>query len=198
LRQPQQSYPYYRTDSHWRQEKLFPVADTLAAGMGFDLDHESYTGEGFDRFYGVYYGQSALNIKPDEMIWLVSDTTKNAVVNNMEKPGQRFPVYDLSQLDTVDPYSLFMCGPSAIVTARNPGNASGRKLILFRDSFASALSPLLLDAYSEITLIDLRYVQPDALGQMVDFTGQDVLFMYSAGLFNTSDSVRGVSEPPAS
>jgi hypothetical protein len=199
---------YYKTDAHWRQEKLFPVVDTLAAEMGFQPNHKPFTEESFDAFYGVYYGQSALNIAPDRMIWLVSETTENAIVDNIEKPGEVFPVYDLSQLTAVDPYSIFMCGPAAIVSAQSGSGPqrmssssgeedeyppTGRHLIMFRDSFASALSPLLLDAYSTVTLIDLRYVQPDMLGQFVDFSGADVLFIYSAGLFNTSDSVRGPS-----
>lgn len=185
---------YFRTDSHWRQEKLFPVAETLASAMGVELNHKPFTEERFDAFYGVFYGQSALDIEPDNMIWLVSDTTKNAVVTNTEKGNQRFSVYDLSQLGEVDPYSIFMCGPAAVVTAQNPDNTSGRELIVFRDSFASSLTPLLIDAYSSITLIDLRYINPDMAGQMIDFTGADVLFIYSAGLFNAGDSVGGVSE----
>ena len=185
---------YFRTDVHWRQEMLQPVAGTLVAAMGADLNHKPFSEERFDAFFGVYYGQSALNIEPDSLVWLVSDTTKNAIVTNIEKPGQQFPVYDLSQLNAVDPYSIFMCGPTALVTAVNPDNDSGHRLVMFRDSFASALSPLLLDAYSEITLVDLRYINPDALGDILDFSNADVLFIYSGGLFNTSDSVRGVSE----
>jgi hypothetical protein len=183
---------YYRTDSHWRQEKLFPVAERLAGAMDFQIPgSEAYTPHSFDRFFGVYYGQSALLIEPDELIWLVSDTTRRAVVTSIEAPGRRLPVYDVTQLGAVDPYSIFMSGPTAVVTAQNPGNISGRRLILFRDSFASALSPLLLDAYSEIILIDLRYIQPDMLGPLIDFAGADVLFIYSAGLYNNSSPVRG-------
>ena len=185
---------YFRTDIHWRQEMLLPVSGTLAAEMGVEINNKPFSEEHFDAFFGAYYGQSALNIEPDSLVWLVSDTTKNAIITNIEKPGQQFPMYDLSQLGAVDPYSIFMCGPTAIVTAVNPDNVSGRKLIMFRDSFASALAPLLLDAYSEITLVDLRYINPDVLGDVLDFSGADILFIYSGGLFNTSDSVRGVSE----
>jgi hypothetical protein len=85
-----------------------------------------------------------------------------------------------------------MCGPAAVVTARNPANTSGRRLIIFRDSFASALSPLLLDAYSEIKKIDLRYIRPGLLGEAADFSGADILFIYSAGFFNNSSSVRWI------
>ena len=181
---------YFRTDSHWKQERLGGVADALAKGMGFTLDPEPYTAERFDPFYGVYYGRSALNTEPDELVWLVSETTENAVVTSIEKPGETIPVYDLTQLGSMDSYSMFMGGPAAIVTAQNPQNGSGRGLILFRDSYAASLSPLLLDSYSTITLIDLRYISPEMVGGFVEFSGQDVLFIYAAAIFNTSDSVR--------
>jgi len=186
-------FDYFRTDSHWRQERLGDVALALAKGMSFELAPEPYTKESFDRFYGVYYGQSALNIDPDELVWLVNDTTRNTIVTSAEKPGEILPVYDLLQLDSVDPYSLFMCGPAALVTAENPANDSGRELIIFRDSYASSLAPLLLSAYSRITMIDLRYMTPDQIGQFVEYLDQDVLFIYSATLFNTSDSIRSGS-----
>ncbi|MDR0326331.1 MAG: hypothetical protein LBI19_09585 [Oscillospiraceae bacterium] len=181
---------YFRTDSHWRQERLSGVVDALAAGLGAVIDPKPYAEQHFDRFYGVYYGQSALNIDPDDLTYLVSETTDNAVVTSVEKPGEIIPVYDLTQLGAMDSYSMFMGGPAAIVTAQNPQNSSGRGLILFRDSYASSLSPLLLDGYSTITLVDLRYVNPEMVGEFVEFTNQDVLFIYSATLFNTSDSVR--------
>jgi hypothetical protein len=183
---------YYRTDSHWRQEHLFGVLNTLREAMGFDEIYDSYKHESFDRFFGVYYGQSALNIAPDELIWLVNDTTRNAIVTSAEKTG-RLAVYDLAQLESVDPYNIFMQGPAAIVTAQNPANSNGRELVIFRDSFASPLSALMLEAYSRITLVDLRYVNPDILDRFVDFEGADVLFLYSTGLFNNSESVRGLN-----
>ena len=180
---------YYRTDSHWRQEYLLPVAQTLTHSMGVEFKQGSFTQERFDSFYGVYYGHSALNIAPDELIWLVSETTQNAIVTSAERPGRQ-QVYDISRLESVDPYNMFMCGPTPIVTARNRANSGGRNLIIFRDSFSSALSPLLLDSYHTVTLIDLRYTLPNQLND-VDFAGADVLFLYSTGLFNNAGIVRG-------
>ena len=51
---------YYRTDTHWRQEKLLPAAKKLAQALGVNLP-EDYTVQTLERpFYGVYYGQAAL------------------------------------------------------------------------------------------------------------------------------------------
>jgi hypothetical protein len=189
---------YYLTDSHWKQDKLAGVVAALSEGLGADIPFalSDYTAESYSPFYGVYYGQAALNVKPDEIVYLVSDVTENAVVTSLEKPGGQFEVYDEAALGGMDSYNLFMLGPAAVVTAVNPANTTGRGLVIFRDSYASSLSPLLLAGYSSVTLIDLRYIRPDLLGNAdivggyVDFTGKDVLFMYSATVFNTSDSVK--------
>ena len=58
--------------------------------------------------------------------------------------------------------------------------------MLFRDSFGSSMAPLLLPGYSRITLVDLRYLPADSLGKYLEFHGQDVLFLYSPGIMNSS------------
>lgn len=41
---------YYRTDSHWRQEKILPVAQRLAETMGTTIDGpEVYAPQRFNR-----------------------------------------------------------------------------------------------------------------------------------------------------
>lgn len=74
---------------------------------------------------------------------------------------------------------MFLSGSLSLITIENPQATRDKKLILFRDSFGSALAPLLISGYREITLVDIRYIHPDHLGQFVDFEGCDVLFLYS-------------------
>jgi len=183
---------YYMTDTHWRQETLGDVVNTISMGIGSDLrfDAGAYAFERFSPFHGVYFGQSALNVRPDELIYLVSDITENAEVTSVEQPGTLLSVYDTNQLGGMDSFNIFMHGPQAVIRAENPYNESGRELIIFRDSFASAIAPLFLPAYSAVTLVDLRYIRPDLVGMFIDFSDQDVLFLYSAGIFNNSDSMR--------
>ena len=64
---------------------------------------------------------------------------------------------------------------------------NGKKLYLFRDSFSSSLAPLLVGGYSEIYLIDIRYVMSDYLDLFLSFEeGQDILFLYSTEVLNNS------------
>ena len=62
--------------------------------------------------------------------------------------------------------------------------------MIFRDSYGSSLAPLLTEGYSRVTLVDIRYIHPDAIGEFVEFTDQDVLFAYSALILNSGRSLK--------
>ena len=46
--------------------------------------------------------------------------------------------------------------------------------------------PLLINYYSKITLIDTRYINSDNYLKLIEFSDQDVLFIYSTHLINNS------------
>ena len=85
-----------------------------------------------------------------------------------------------------DAYEIFLSGTSALQVIENPKAEKEKELIVFRDSFGSSLIPLLVEGYSKITVIDTRYVQSQMLGSLVDFHGQDTLFIYSTIILNNS------------
>ncbi len=55
---------YYRTDLHWRQDRLLPVAKTLAQAMGASVEEAFETQTLARDYYGLYYGYAALPVKP--------------------------------------------------------------------------------------------------------------------------------------
>ena len=180
---------YYRTDTHWRQEKILPVAERLAQAMGteLDLDFEEKT---LDRdFYGVYYGQSALPLDSEKISYLTNALLENAKVFDYQN-NREISVYDMKKAEGKDPYEMFLSGPLSLVTMENPKINNGRELIIFRDSFTSSLAPLLLSGYEKITLVDIRYIHPDMVSKYVDFTGSDVLFLYSTSVLNNSETIK--------
>ncbi len=183
---------YYHTDTHWRQENLLPVARYLAGEMGVSLSGEGYTVNTVDHpFWGVYVGQSALPLTPDTLHYLTSPALEDCVVTGYATgTGVEIPMYDLKKSVGRDPYEMFTGGSNPLVTIENPNAASDRELIIFRDSFAGSLAPLLAEGYRKITLVDIRYVRSEQLGQLVDFHGQDALFLYSTLLLNSSTGLK--------
>ena len=138
---------YYRTDAHWRQERLEPVARRTTA------------------------------------------PTAACRVTNSE-PGKTGPVYDLDKATGSDPYELFLSGSVSLLTVDNPNARTDRELVIFRNSFGSSLAPLLLEGYSRVTLVDIRYLSPSQLGNFLTFDRQDVWFLYSASVLNNSSTLK--------
>jgi hypothetical protein len=178
---------YYKTDAHWRQERIYKVAEQLAKAMGaVGMPRaEEFESRELSPFYGGYWGQSALSVAPDTLVYLESAYTKSAVVQNAEKPGESLPVYTLDRFDGMDGYDVFLDGAAAIITMTCETAKTDKELIIFRDSSASSLAPLLLGAYKKITLVDLWYIRADLVERYVDFADQDVLFLYGVALLNS-------------
>ena len=184
---------YYNSDGHWRQDTLKPVVDAIYNALGNDtvFDPASYEHQEYAPFYGAYYGQLAGMAKPDTITWLENDVTRDAAVTSLSHPGKEdLPVYYTEGLGGMDSYDVYLHGAQPLMILDNPHNTSGRELILFRDSYGSSLAPLLLEGYSRITLVDLRYITQDLLAEYVAFEDQDVLLMFSSTIINNSDIIR--------
>ncbi len=181
---------YYRTDTHWRQENLIPAAGAICEALGMPAPRESEFGIAtMEPFYGVYYGQAALPMEPDEISWLVNETLDSCSVYDFES-GKYQGIYDESKLRGKDPYELFLSGSRSLLTIENPNAKTDRELIIFRDSFGSAIAPLLISDYAKVTLVDIRYIQIDVLDRFIEFHGQDVLFLYSTLVLNNSETIK--------
>ena len=182
---------YYKTDTHWKQENIIDVAQKIASDMNSDINTEYEENTLNKPFYGVYSGQYTLPVKPDTLKYLTTDTFNNCTVTSYDTgtPIQKH-IYDIEKANGRDPYEMFMSGSDALLTVENPNCKNNKHLIMFRDSFGSSISPLFIESYSKITLIDIRYISSDILGQFVNFENADVLFLYSTLVLNNSLSFK--------
>ena len=182
---------YYRTDTHWRQEKIGSVAERLCETLGVaSFAEDELTQEIVERpFYGVYHGQAALPMDPEPLYVMTGGILDDCRVHNQEN-GKTTGLYDWEKLSSRDLYDIYLSGATALLTVENPNAATDKELVVFRDSFGSALIPLLVKDYKTVTVVDIRYIASDYVGQYVDFHGQDVLFLYSTLILNSSDTLK--------
>lgn len=182
---------FYRTDTHWKQENLFEAAKILCDALDVTApDRADFTQRVIDRpFYGVYYGQAALPMEPDVVSVMESGLLSECTVYDHES-GKTTGVYDESKLESKDLYDIFLSGSRSLLTIKNPNADTEKELIVFRDSFGSAMIPLLLTDYAKVTAVDIRYIHPDLLERFIDFHGQDVLFLYSTLVLNNSETIK--------
>ena len=88
-------------------------------------------------------------------------------------------------------YEVYLDGTSSFIEIYNESCKGKRELVIFRDSFGSSITPLLIPYYSKITLIDNRYINSENFMKYIEFTNQDILFLYSTMIVNNSFSLKG-------
>ena len=181
---------YYLTDTHWSQDKIGSVVDKIASEMGVsDRLSGEYTENRLDGFKGVYYGQSAMRPTPDTLVYLTNDVLNSCTVYDYETDTTG-PIQNLDKFNGTDGYDVFLSGTKPLLRIDNPNSTSGKTLVVFRDSYGSSITPLLVEAYDTVYVVDIRYIDIGMLGfydmmNKIDFEGADVLFLYSALVLNS-------------
>jgi hypothetical protein len=182
---------YYYTDTHWRQEKLLDTAARICETMGVTPPKANdYTVTALERpFYGVYYGQAALPMQPETMYILENQLLRQCKVYNYET-GKYTGVYDMEKAAGKDQYEVYLSGSQSLLRIENPNAKTERELVIFRDSFTSSLTPLLLADYKTVTLVDIRFMESWMLGRFIKFENQDVLFLYNTAVLNNGTQLK--------
>lgn len=176
---------FYATDPHWKQENLSDTVSALAEAMGFTYTESDYTARSAGSFIGTgLSGKDHTGVAPETLYYLTSDVIDAAKVDNFQQQDFR-QVYDLAKFGT-NGYDIFLSGATPLTVIENPNAASKRELVIFRDSYGSSIAPLMLESYSKVTLVDLRYMVSALLPNYVNFKNADVLFLYCDELVNSS------------
>ena len=181
---------YYRTDPHWRQERLLPTAQALAEAMGVPPAGEYRQQTLPMPFRGAYWDKTAEPLTADTLRYLTNDVLDACTVWDYETDSQH-GLYDLDAAQAGTAYDLFLSGSRPLLRIESPLSATERELVVFRDSFGSSLIPLLAESYRTVTVVDIRYLAGDLLGRFVTFHGsEDVLFLYSTMVLHNSKTMK--------
>lgn len=177
---------YYKTDTHWREEKLFKVVNKLSKEMNFNIDN-NYSFKRISDFNGTYSSRIVRKDIKDEIYIL--DNVNDINVYNYETNGYE-KVYDLIKLNSLDKYNVYLSGSVSLLKIESMSTSSNKELIVFRDSYGSSLIPLMMNGYKSITVVDTRYISPSILSNYIDFNNKDILFLYSTLLINDSFTLK--------
>lgn len=181
---------YYRTDPHWRQECLVPIAQTLAQAMDVPLAGDFQENTVDTPFSGSYAGKTDEPLTADTLRYLTNTALDACTVYDYETERQE-TLYDLSAVTSDTPYDLYLQGSRSLLRIDSPLAATDKTLVVFRDSFGSSIIPLLSESYRTVYAVDIRYLASDRLGRVVDFPDDaDVLLLYSATVLHNSITLK--------
>ena len=176
---------FYRTDHHWTSLGAFYGYQALGDALGYVPNGPgSYTPEIVSEdFCGTAYSSSGFFwISPDEMEIFrpaPEDLQIERYENGVPVPGR---LYAPEMLETKDKYRFFLGGNTSQAVIRT-GNEGLPSLLILRDSYTDSLIPFLLDHFSEIHLLDLRYFRGSVLEYIQESAADQVLILYSVSNF---------------
>lgn len=188
-------YIYYRTDHHWTSYGAFLAYQTAIKKLGFSpVSYEMYNIEhAADNFRGTLYSKSLYRGTEPDMIDLYhyngTDPVTSVTINDGLKETAYDSIYFREFLDTQEKYSVFLGRNAAVVTVRT-NVKNDKKLLLIKDSYANSMLPFLTEHYSEIVLMDMRYVRGDYHAYVDPDQFSQVLVLYNVSNFISDGNIK--------
>lgn len=167
---------YYKTDHHWTTKGAYIAYKELMNSLGkapISLG-KLKKNETLD-FYGTYFSKA----KPYKQ---EGDILTYYDISNVEmKIGEDIysSLYDLEKLSERDKYGVFLYGNNPLTIIKNKELKNGKKIVVFKDSYANSLVPFLTQNYEEVHVIDLRSFMPSVNSYIRENNFDDVLVLYN-------------------
>lgn len=174
---------YFATDNHWSSKGAYIAYCEIIRAMGHEPIAESeFT---IDDSFDTYRGNDYWKTKPKD--YDVYDTIelyypevygqyKTVLVGypyDSDEGNEEIELFDIPSLHSDYPYGVYFKGNAPYVTIRN--GEERETLLVIRDSFASALAPLLVNHY-DIVLIDPRFCA-DFISKIAEREGASVILV---------------------
>ena len=191
LEQHTNEYIYFRTDHHWTQLGAYYAYTAFAEATGtqpFSL--EGMRTVEYPNFLGSLYTLVKENAAAAERLAKHSDTVIGYIpdfeyeLNYYPDTSITEPWYVLgkgtlvSENCTADnKYMCFIHGDQPLEVIRNKSNQNGKTLILFKESYGNAFTPLVCHDYETTLVVDFRYFTANLSELMGMYNVTDALFL---------------------
>ena len=195
LNSNKEDYIYYRTDHHWTTLGAYYVYSTTVYDMGitpvswnnYNIEHAS------SDFKGTLYSKTLYDGIKSDMIDIYYPTSGVDIVSVDIHTGKGTDTYESYYfrdfLETKDKYSVFGGQNQPVVNIKTD-SYNENKLLVIKDSYANAYIPFLCQHYSEITMLEMRYIDVpyDEVINIDDYN--QVLFLYNYSTFAQDKNIR--------
>lgn len=173
-------YIYYNTDHHWTSLGAYYGYSTLSEELGFNKKDLNL----YDRkvvsssFSGTNVSASGFyRFTPDSMEIFVPENDEISILNYSTGEAVKTGLYADEFLDKKDKYKFFLGGNTPLIEIENK-NAPQKSILVIRDSFFDSLLPFLIDEYSNISVVDLRYFNESLNEYINEHDFNQILIIY--------------------
>lgn len=189
-------YVFYRTDHHWTSLGARYAFEEMAAKMEITPaeDYDVYPVS--TTFSGTLASKSGRFKTLDTVDIYVPHTETEYNVTYLDTQEKAPSMYKKEALDAKDHYTVFFGGNYGRVDI-NTTAGTGRRLLLFKDSYANCMIQFLYPCFDEIVMVDPRYYYDSAAPLITQHGVTDVLYLYNCDTFMTDTSLADALAAPA-
>lgn len=190
-----ENYIYYRTDHHWTSYGAYLAYKQAASQLGFSpIDYDKFSIEhASENFRGTFYSKCFYDEVKEDTIDIYSyengNKVKSVILNDGIEQIETDSIYFKDFLNKNDKYCVFL-GQNRSYTNIKTDETNNKKILVIKDSYANSFIPFLVNHYSEIAVIDLRYVKTS----ITEFVNPDdydqTLFLYNASTFSKETNIK--------
>lgn len=182
LKQHKTEYIYFRSDHHWTQLGAYYAYTKFCEAANltpFNLD--DYEVKKVEGFLGTFYAGSKeqkLADNPDVVEYRPVGAELTATIyqnSSLSKSFQYSPYSDYSKGSNA--YGTFLHGDNPLTIIKNPNIDSTKKVVVIKESYGNAFSPLLTQNYGEVYVIDPRYFKGNLKQFITEHQIGDVIFI---------------------
>ena len=184
---------YYRTDHHWTTDAALRAFLALSSKWELGAKEKNFTVAAVsDRFSGTLaasYGERKIR---DVLKVCVPKKSEGTYTVHYESQNKVSPsVFDVEKLEQKNQYEVFLGGNYDKVVIQTLAETEDT-LLLFKDSFANCLIPMLTPYFSKIVIVDPRYFSDSLQNILDDNEFTHILFVYNLNTFLADKSLAGV------
>ena len=180
LKQHSDEYIFYRTDHHWTTYGSYLAFNEIIESMGFSpLSSELLTERSVsDEFKGTFYSKGNFIVDSD-IINCYEIKNASDITVTLDDGTVCDTLYDESYLDKKDKYGYFSHGNPAHLKVETSVE-NGKTLVIVKDSYMHCMLPFFTLYYSEIHMLDPRYIKTNLTEYITELDPDEILILYNA------------------
>lgn len=186
---------FYSTDHHWTTRAAYLAFKNLSSQWKLgasDKNYSFYTVS--DSFQGTLSSTAAVNDRADKIEICVPKKQEGKFTVLYESSGRKTATFfEKEKLLQKNQYEVFLGGNYDKVIISTTAETTAT-LLVFKDSYANCLLPMLTPYFSKIVVIDPRYFSDSLKGVMGEIQFTHILFLYNMNTFLGDTSLAATLE----
>lgn len=184
---------FYKSDHHWTSYGAKTAFDIIAKNWKLDIDRINYqTFTLSSSFSGTLSSSAGIKAKPDIVQAIIPEKSAGTyIIQNSTQKSKSASMFDLSKLESSNQYEVFLGGNFSKLTISTTSETEN-KLLIFKDSYANCMLPMMTPFFCQITVIDARFFTDEINNIVSDGEFTHLMFLYNVNTFLEDTSLKNV------